>query len=107
MQEKKDKASSWFEYGRSQALAHLNQPKLLISTVITNNIDLYYLETETIPYSGIYIVPKDNNHTLKEAEKILRSAEFLKYVKRVGINVNGKSIRITCKDINNFEFVRG
>ena len=104
---KKDKASSWFEYGRSQALAHLNQPKLLISTVITNNIDLYYLETETIPYSGIYIVPKDNNHTLKEAEKIRRSAEFLKYVKRVGINVNGKSIRITCKDINNFEFVRG
>ena len=32
----KDKGSKWFEYGRSQALSHLNQEKLLISSIITS-----------------------------------------------------------------------
>lgn len=103
---KKDESTAWFEYGRSQALAHLNQEKLLMSTVVTNNVELYRLDVETIPYSGIYITVKDNNCTLDEAERILRSIEFLNYIKQVGISVSGKSIRITCKDINNFEFVR-
>ena len=96
----------WFEYGRSQAIAHLNQKKLLLSTVVTNNVELYELDANTIPYSGIYIISKDEDYDLNDAKRILQSREFLEYVQRVGISVSGKSIRITCKDINNFEFVR-
>lgn len=101
-----DKRSSWFEYGRSQALAHLNQEKLLLSTVITKQVEVYELDNNTIPYSGIYITVKDKRkYTLQDALKILRSSQFLKYVNEIGINVSGKSKRITCRDINNYEFL--
>ena len=104
----KDSSAQWFEYGRSQALTHLNQEKLLLSTVVTNKVELYKLDKETIPYSGIYITAKENsNFTLEDAKAILESTEFMDYVKEIGINVSGKSIRITCKDINNFRFKGG
>lgn len=104
---KNDKNTQWFEYGRTQALAHLNQEKLLLSTVVTNQVDLYELDRETIPYSGIYITTKvDSNFTLDDAKSILESTQFMEYVKKVGISVSGKSVRITCKDINNFEIIR-
>jgi len=48
-----DAGVSWFEYGRTQALAHLNQPKLLLSTIITKKTNVYLLSEDCIPYSGI------------------------------------------------------
>ncbi|MEH6847811.1 Eco57I restriction-modification methylase domain-containing protein [Bacillus thuringiensis] len=93
----------WFEYGRTQALQHLNQPKLLLSTVVTKKVNVYELSTECIPYSGIYITKKGELE-LDIAKKILNSQAFYDYVKSIGINANGTSIRITANDINNFEF---
>ena len=103
---KKDKNAKWYEYGRSQALAHLNKKKLLVSTIITNVVEIYEIDELSVPYSGIYITLLDNNYTLADAIEILRSENFLQYVKNIGINVNGESIRITCKDINNYHFSR-
>lgn len=102
----KDNAAQWFEYGRSQALAQLNQQKLLLSTVITNSVEVYLLDADTIPYSGIFITVKDEKYTLEDAKEILQSQDFLSYVKSLGISVSGKSKRITCKDINNYKFVK-
>lgn len=79
-----------------------------MSTVVTNEIDIYKLDKDTIPYSGIYITTKENsNFTLEDAKFILESNDFMDYVKKVGISVSGKSLRITCKDINNFKFEGG
>lgn len=100
-----DPKAKWFEYGRSQALAHLYQNKLLLSTVVTNKVEIYELDDETIPYSGIYITVKDENYDLNDALHILMSEEFMEYVVSLGISVSGKSKRITCKDINNYEFM--
>ncbi|WP_100401973.1 Eco57I restriction-modification methylase domain-containing protein [Bacillus sp. FJAT-42315] len=91
----------WFEYGRTQALHHLNQPKLLLSTVITKEVKVYELDKYTIPYSGIYITPK-SGVGLKVAKVVLESNEFYEYVKSIGINANSNSMRITAKDIKNF-----
>lgn len=102
----KDKTAEWFEFGRSQALAHLNQPKLLLSTVITNSVEAYLLDSDTIPYSGIFITVKNKHYTLDDAKRILQAPEFLDYVRSLGISVSGKSKRITCKDINNYLFVK-
>ena len=102
-QRKSDKSVSWFEYGRTQALAHLNQPKLLLSTIITKRPKVYFLDSDCIPYSGIYITTK-GKLTLENAKKILESDAFYKYVQNIGISVNGNSKRITSEDINNFEF---
>ncbi|CQR52553.1 Eco57I restriction-modification methylase domain-containing protein [Paenibacillus riograndensis] len=98
-----DDKNEWFEYGRSQALAHLNQHKLLLSTIVTNEIKVYDLPKDFIPYSGIYIVSKKRIPLLK-AKEILESESFYNYVKGIGISANGNSLRITASDINNYEF---
>jgi len=100
---KSDKSVEWFEYGRTQALAHLNQPKLLLSTVVTKEVKVYQLSNECIPYSGIYVIPKADM-PLSFAKELLESDLFYKYVQGIGINANGKSLRITAVDINNFGF---
>ena len=102
-----DEKATWFEYGRSQALAHLNKEKLLVSTIITNSVEVYKVDANTIPFSGIYITVKNNSYDLDDAVAILTSKEFLKYVQGIGISISGKSLRITCKDINNYEFLGG
>lgn len=101
-----DRNALWFEYGRTQALAGLNRKKLLISTVITDNVSVYMLKRKCIPYAGMYIVPKKGNKTyrLEDAKAILESDEFMKYVERVGIHISGTSLRITSKDIEEFKF---
>lgn len=98
---KSDKIAKWFEYGRSQALSHLNQEKILLSSVITNEIRCYHLDRNTIPYSGFYVTAKGQK-SLREAEEILKSVEFFDYIKVRGINANGKSLRISVKDIMNY-----
>lgn len=99
-----DANAAWFEYGRSQALAHLNKEKLLISTIITNSVEVYKIDANTIPYSGIYITVKNPKYSLDDAINILKSEKFLKYIKNIGISISGKSLRVTCKDINNYLF---
>lgn len=101
LQRKSDNSARWFEYGRSQALRSINQEKLLLSTIITNNVPVYRIDPETVPFSGIFITsPQGNN--LNEANRILASEKFWDYINAIGINANGTSKRITVKDINNF-----
>lgn len=101
-----DNSAKWYEYGRSQALSGINSQKLLISTVVTNDVDVYELEQECIPYAGMYIVEQEDNneYTLAKAIEILRSDEFKEYVFKVGIPISGKSVRITSKDVENYMF---
>lgn len=100
-----DKGICWFEYGRSQALAHLDQPKLMVSTLITNSVNAIILDKETIPTSGLYIISLDETkYPLIKAEEILKSDLFLEYVRGIGIISNGNSFRISSTDINGFRF---
>ena len=103
---KSDSSAKWFEYGRSQALSNLNCVKLLISTVVTNDVEVYELTQECIPYAGMYIVEKENNnlYTLAEAMEILKGTDFKRYVLKVGIPISGQSVRITSKDIEEYRF---
>ena len=102
-----DKNAAWFEYGRSQALSHINTEKLLVSTITTRKVEIHKIGKDAIPYSGIYITVKNSDYSLDDAISVLRSNQFMEYIRRIGISVNGKSIRITCKDINDFRFVGG
>jgi methylase of polypeptide subunit release factors len=102
-QRNSDKTAAWFEYGRTQALAHLNQRKLLLSTVVTSRVRIYELDEQTIPYAGFYIIAKPG-YSLTEAKKILESNDFLSYVRKVGVHTSGESIRISIQDINDFHY---
>lgn len=98
-----DKQAKWFEYGRSQALTHINQKKLLISTIITSTTQVYELEEDEVPYSGLYITVK-GDFPLSRAKAVLESEEFFRYVQQVGINANGKSIRLVAKNICDYRW---
>ena len=101
-----DTGAKWYEYGRSQALAGLDSDKLLISTVITENVAVYRLTKECIPYAGMYIVKRDGNneYTLDDAVCILESRNFRQYVLDVGIHISGSSLRITSRDVEEYRF---
>ena len=100
-----DKNAKTFEYGRSQALTHLNQEKLLLSTLTTGKVIVYELGIDDIPFSGLYIVPaKGSKRALTEAKSILESEDFLEYIKGMGISANGVSIKISSKDIEDYRF---
>jgi hypothetical protein len=100
---KLDKNVMWYEYGRTQALTHLNQEKILTSTLVTKEVKVYSLSKECIPYSGIYITSK-GILSLSIARKVLESESFYSYVQGIGINASGISLRITAADINNYKF---
>lgn len=91
----------WFEYGRTQALNAINQPKLLLSTVITKKVKVYDLDSLTVPYTGIFITAKAEKN-LNEAKEILESQEFMNYINLIGTNTTPNCFRITSKDIENF-----
>lgn len=96
-----DKSAQWFEYGRSQALTHINQNKLLLSTVITGRVRVYPLGKDEVPYSGLFVtaINRPDALPLIEAMAVLRSREFLEYLRPRGINARGKSMRIVAKNI--------
>ncbi len=98
-----DNKAKWYEYGRSQALAHLNCKKLLMSTIITKKVRLYKLDADTIPYSGLYIVPR-KEMTLDTAFTILQSKDFYNYLLSKGVKERGDSIRISSKDVEKYKF---
>lgn len=101
-----DASTQWYEYGRSQALTGLDCDKLLISTIITENVVVYRLDRKCIPYAGMYIVRRgDNNeYTFEDAIRILESGDFRQYVLDVGIHISGSSVRITSKDVEGYRF---
>lgn len=98
-----DKQAKWFEYGRSQLLTHLQQPKLMLSVFITQKPHIYILPENTVPYAGICVYSK-SEYNINIAKKVLESEMFLNYAKNIGICTNGTSYRISSTDINKFQF---
>lgn len=98
-----DSNASWFHYGRSQALSHLNCEKLLLSSIITKAVIIYKLSAEEIPYSGIFITAKQNV-SLDSAILILQTKRFYSYLISKGIKVSGDSIRISTKDLEEYRY---
>ena len=98
-----DKIAKWFEYGRSQALLHLNSEKLVISTVISGNVRLVQARREAIPYAGLYIT-QTNNLSLEQAAEILKQDDFLKYIEQYGVPTISNSYRVTKKLIEDYCF---
>ena len=98
-----DSSAKWYEYGRSQALQHIHQRKVIISSVISEDTKAYLLDADEISYAGLFITPT-GDVTLEELMTQLNSPEFREYASYVGVSVSGSSKRITAKDIENFLF---
>lgn len=98
-----DKSAEWFEYGRSQALRTINAEKICVSSIITKSVNPFFLSEDFVPYSGFYIV-QTGNIPLWKAMEILRSDEFIEFLKPRGINASGKSLRFSVNDFNEYLF---
>lgn len=99
-----DSSASWFEYGRNQGLDVVCQNKLILSTIITHRVFVYELKKGDIPFGGIVITANSDQCDLADAKAILESDAFYQYALNVGTRVNGVSVRITCKDIENYHY---
>jgi len=79
----------------------LNTDKLLISSVVTSKVVVHELDSDEVPYSGIYITEKhsDQHMILDTAREVLQSDSFFNYLKSVGVRVSGSSFRITARNI--------
>jgi predicted RNA methylase len=99
-----DDSAQWFEYGRTQALSGLDCEKALISTIISSEVLVYKIKKDTIPYAGMYIISLTDQYSIDDGIDILMQERFLRYAQSIGIHINGNSIRITSKDIENYRF---
>lgn len=100
-----DETAKWFEFGRSQALQLINKEKLIISSIITKKVNLYKMQINQIPYSGIVITLKENSQlSLDDVKVIMESERFYKHLLGLGTSMSGNSFRIAPKDILKYKY---
>ena len=98
-----DDKINWYEYGRSQGVAHMNNEKIYFSTFFKDRIDTYLIDENSIPYSGIYIV-NSGEFNLQIAQEILDSDDFFEYIKLRSKSVQGKNFYISVRDVKKYRF---
>ena len=67
------------------------------------HVRVYDLDSSVVPYSGIYIIPRDNS-SLDDAKLILQTKRFYEYLLTKGVKVSGDSIRISSKDVEEYRY---
>ena len=81
----------WYQYGRSQGIQNSNQRKIAIKHILASDstkCEISELTANTIVYSGIYIIVKeDKNYDL--VKNILLSDDFHKYLMLSGKDMSG------------------
>lgn len=102
-QRKADKTARWFEYGRSQAISHLNCEKLVVSVMVSGNVRVVTADQNAIPFAGLYITSK-GNLPLQKAVEILQQEDFKFYVKQHGVPTVKNSYRISKKILDAYSF---
>lgn len=97
-----DKNAVWYEYGRSQGVQSMDNEKIVVSTMVKDEVNFYRLPSDVFMYSGIFIVKK-NNSDWDIVEKVLKSEEFIKYIKITGKDLSGGYKSLTSKHIKEFK----
>jgi len=97
-----DKWSLRYEFGRSQWVQTIHNPKIVVNPLIKDSINFYELDEKTLVYSGIFIIPKKNNSNRNIIKNILNSNDFLKYIKITWKDFSGGYKSITSSQIKNF-----
>ena len=102
-QRKADETAMWFEYGRSQAIKHLDCEKLVISVMVSGNVRVATADEKAIPFAGLYITSK-GELPLQKAAEILQREDFKLYVKQYGVPTVKNSYRISKKILDAYSF---
>ena len=91
--------TKWFQFGRSQGLANIDNEKLVISTTMPND-EIRYIRVgpEFLVYSGLYAT-SDN---LDKLEQELKSIDLLDYLVENGKPMRGGYTQITSTLLKNY-----
>ena len=91
--------TKWFQFGRSQGLANIDNEKLVISTTMPND-EIRYVRVgpEFLVYSGLYAT-SDN---LDKLEQELKSIDLLDYLVENGKPMRGGYTQITSTLLKNY-----
>lgn len=92
-------STKWFQFGRSQGLANINNEKLVISTTMPNS-EVKYIRVgpEYLVYSGLYATSED----LDKLEEELQSDNLLDYLVDNGKPMRGGYTQITSTLLKNY-----
>lgn len=92
-------STKWFQYGRSQGLANINNEKLVIATTIPNDhIKYMRVGPEYLVYSGLYATAKD----LDLLEQEFQSEDLLDYLIDNGKPMHGGYTQISSTLFKNY-----
>lgn len=98
----RDKNSQWFEFGRSQGIQNSYKEKIVLSTLVLEKVDFYFLPKDTFVYSGIFITKKVDDIDWKIIEDTLSSEEFYQYIRLTGKDFSGGYKSMSSKQIKDF-----
>lgn len=91
--------TQWFEYGRTQGLKNINNEKIVISTVMSDNgLRFKRVGPEFLVYSGLYATSEN----LDSLEKELQSNDLIDYLIDNGKPMRGGYIQITSTLLKNY-----
>lgn len=96
--------TEWYQYARSQGIQNSNNKKFALKHVLSSEdtfCKIKELDENTLVYSGIYIIVKDEKNYNK-VKQILLSKEFFRYLFLVGKNMAGGYRCVSAKFIKEF-----
>ncbi len=92
-------STKWFQFGRNQGLANINNEKLVISTTMPNDgVKYIRMGPEFLVYSGLYATADD----LDKLERELASEDLLDYLIENGKPMRGGYTQITSTLLKNY-----
>ncbi|MDO4450851.1 MAG: Eco57I restriction-modification methylase domain-containing protein [Moraxella sp.] len=100
-----DKKAQWFEFGRSQGLQTSHQEKIVVSTLVNQQINFFQLPKEVLVYSGIFLTKKDDDVDWQIAKNALSSPEFLHYARLTGKDMSGGYKSLSSKQIKSYGLI--
>ncbi len=100
-----DKGSFWYEFGRSQGLQTSDSEKIVLSTLVKDEINFYKLDPDTFVYSGIFITQKNKDYKWSTVENILKSEDFLGFIKVAGKDFSGGYKSLSTKNIKDYKII--
>ena len=99
-----EQGAAWYQYGRSQGIQNSRHPKIILKHIVSNddtNCEITLADENTLVYSGMFIVVKNENDYLR-VMRAVTSDEFCKYIKIVGKNMSGGYKSFNTAAVKNF-----
>jgi adenine-specific DNA-methyltransferase len=97
-----DKGATWYEFGRSQGIQTMAQEKIILSTLVNDQIFFYKVSKDVMVYSGLFIVKNKTFSDWQMLEHTLQSPSFFQYIRLTGKDFSGGYKSVTSKQIKEF-----